>query len=220
MIACEVTGKGEQRKVVLTIPENSGWQDRFPKARADNGVTVLWWDFDKSKPIEKLKWDSRNKLLKLPIPFATEAKQEELKPKKTAAGVEVPGICIKVPPSTSPVPLGTLRVSKKSADLIAYAIGKLNEYIKYNKRGSGASPEGDDLWADLLKTTREKFSPEAVQKLGEAIEQLGAEIDLRLDAISEQVAAIATARSRIDFLRGLRQKWSIPGSTEPSDIDM
>lgn len=215
MIACEVTKSGQQQKVTLSLPEATGWSDRFPRVRTDNGVTIVWWDLDGNQPIEKVKWDARKKLLKLPIPFAKPV--EDVGPQK---GAEPVGVSISVPPSTTAVVLGTLRVSQTSADRIKYAIAQLNEYLAKQTR-MPSNPTGESLWEDLMREFQANFSPEAVSKLDQAIQQLGAEIDTRLDALRENVAAIEEARSRIDFLRGLRQKWSGPAEAQgPSDIGM
>jgi hypothetical protein len=217
MIKCEVTGEGKRRKVVLTLPEYSGWFDRFPKVRADNGVIVEWWDFDANKPLENLKWDTKSSTLTLPIPFARERDKME-------------GVRINVPPSTVPVVLGTLRVSEISANRIYYAIAKMNEYVSESSRftyngdrftyNGDSYPEGMDLLSELVGDSRKKYSSESVAKLGEVIDQLEAEIYTRLDTVSEQMSAIQDARRKIGFLRELQQKWTMTGSDEISDMDV
>lgn len=200
MIKCEVLASGKQQKVTLTLPEHTQWSDRFPRLRADNGVTIIWWDLETNQPFETAKWDARKKLLKLPIPLA-----KAVPPKGTRQSDS--GISICVPPNDNPVVLGSICVSKASAALIEYAVGRLNEYV--TKRPMlPSNPEGNDLWSELLDCV--DVSPEAVAKLKEVIQQLGAEIDNRLDEMFSQMAAIQKARSRIDFLSSLTDKWSIP----------
>jgi hypothetical protein len=211
MIKCEVTGEGKRRKVVLTLPEYSGWSGRFPKVRADNGVIVEWWDFDANKPLEKLKWDTKSSTLTLPIPFAREWDKGE--------NFKMEGVRINVPPSTVPVVLGTLRVSEISANRIYYAIAKMNEYVGESYNGD-SYPEGMDLLSELVGDSRKKYSSESVAKLGEVIDQLEAEIYTRLDTVSEQMSAAQDARRKIGFLRELQQRWTMTGSDEISDMDV
>jgi len=217
MIDCQVSGKGRERRVTLTLKANSPWSDRYPKVRTPDDVTVTWWDCENLQPISKLSWSAKKKLLQLPIPLGDGSSAKMLLG-EVDRSVGGPVAIIRVPGQPEDVRLGVIRCSVKSAELIQQAIVKVNEYLRAKSGACCGLDEPVSVSEGLV--TESGGGIAAARKIAEEVESLGSENDRLLDEMKAKMEAIQTARERIDFLMDLKRKWEVPGTAEPSDIGL
>ena len=222
MLTCDVVPSGKVYKATLTVFDEDGFDNRYPSFRLENGVKIQWWDFETGKPIEKLKWEFKKKLLLLPIPGSPgslESRIEELKelsgvrlesnPKSSRPVVSNPDIIkISVPTIEEELILGTLRMGKKSLSLLKDSVALFNKGMKYSNQKPKV--ETGVIFDEMYAPAEDKVEPDFNAKFEEEINKLQVEVEHHMDKMSSHMAAVNETRKRISFLVEMRKSWEVP----------